>query len=89
MTNIIVSESYTIELKLIKTIRNRTFFHASLPVNLDKNRSNHLCYDHSRVILSTKGESSDYHYFSVEQIELSQDYFKLLFSLQCLNRCQR
>jgi protein tyrosine phosphatase len=40
---------------------NGTFIHSNLTENVAKNRHPHLlCYDHSRVVLSSEGNASDY-----------------------------
>jgi protein tyrosine phosphatase len=49
------------ERRLLKIGVNGTFYHSLLPENYWKNRyPRTLCFDHSRVILSTKNNMSDY-----------------------------
>ena len=55
------NETYKAEIKIIRKHRNGSFINSNLPQNFFKNRYRRvLCYDQSRVVLSTGCNSSDY-----------------------------
>lgn len=61
MKTTVMNQHYIGEIHKIRQIKNGTFIHSNSTENIKKNRyKTILCYDHTRVVLSTENNSSDY-----------------------------